>query len=132
MGLFWCVCFTLNSRSWEWLAILIKSVFTFSDCLLMLSYTHLKSSDISIGNLPGKISPRSVKILFFDVTCCVPFLIFAITAYRTLNSLSSSLRVFRLMSSLCLAIICQICPCTNGYGVIFYFCVGRQGLLDHP
>lgn len=36
------------------------------------------------------------------------------------------------MSSLCLAIICQICPCTNDYGAIFYFCVGRHRPLDHP
>lgn len=37
----------------------IVRVFTSSGCLLMLSQVHLKSSDISIGNLPRKLRSLS-------------------------------------------------------------------------
>lgn len=49
-------------------------VFTFSDCLLMLSYIHFKSSDISIGNLPGKFLQSLSKYFSLIWHCMFLFL----------------------------------------------------------
>lgn len=95
VGLFWCVCFTLNSRSWEWSGTSHEvRVFTFSDCLLMLPYIRFKSSDISIGSLPGKFFCSLSKYFSLMWHSMFLFLFFAVTAYRTLSSLSSSIYKF--------------------------------------
>lgn len=68
--------------------------------------------------------------LWYDTICSFSYFCYY-CIQNTKYFIFIDLTVFRLIYSLCLAIICQICAYTNGYGAIFYFCVGRHRVLDH-